>query len=339
MNPTATQKLATFTILLGLCVILGIFILASLYIGARSWVDLPGFHEFMEALAAAPNHPDQSLLASVINSRIPRTINAILAGAGLALAGTAIQGLTRNPLADPGLLGINYGAALCVVLGFLIGIPASLAAIIGALLTSALVYALSRRQSMVGMVLVGAAVSSGASALISALVLRRNDTLDDFRTWQIGGLSRSTVTEALHLSPLFLVGFIVLLASARGLDILALGEDMAASLGINLNRYRIAIITAITLLCAGSVALVGPLGFVGLIVPHMVRALLVRFTGVRHTILVPAAALSGASLVLFCDIIGRILTPPAEIPVGLSLAVIGVPLFLFQLNNARGIRR
>ncbi|MDO4911081.1 MAG: iron ABC transporter permease [Corynebacterium sp.] len=318
---------------------MALLILASLYFGARSWVDNPGLGEFLRALQSARSNPDDSVLASVIHSRIPRTLNAILAGAGLALAGTAIQGLTRNPLADPGLLGINYGAALCVVLGFAIGIPASAAAIVGALATSALVYALSRRQSMVGMVLVGAAVSSGASALISALVLRSNDTLDSFRTWQIGGLTRSTVGEALQLAPLFLIGLVLLLAAARALDILALGEDMAASLGINLTRYRVAIILAITVLCAGSVALVGPLGFVGLIVPHMVRGLLVRRVGIRHTLLIPAAALSGASLVLFCDIIGRVLTPPSEIPVGLSLAVIGVPLFLFQLNNARGIRR
>lgn len=328
-KPTRTKIILTHSVILGMLAVgLSLFIVLSLFIGARSLVDFPSITEFFRALQG---RSEDSILNSVVASRIPRTINAIIAGAGLAMAGCAIQGLTRNPLSDPGLLGVNHGAALCVVVAIVVGLPIMPAAIVGAFLAASLVYFLSRKQGMVGMILVGAALAAGSSSLISAMVLRANDTLDSFRVWQIGGLTRSTVEDAITIAPLVIVGAIILLFCARGLDMLALGEEMAQSLGINLRYQRIGIITGITLLCASCVALVGPIGFIGLIVPHMVR----RCVGVRHYVLIPACALAGASLILLCDICGRIIAPPSEIPVGLSLALIGVPIFLYQLRRMK----
>jgi iron complex transport system permease protein len=285
--------------------------------------------------------------AVVLGQRVPRTLLGVLGGAALATAGAVIQGHTRNPLADPGLLGVTAGASLAVVLAVsLLGLttPAGYlwfafgGAAAGSVLVTALGLATGRRRdgSPAALVLAGAGISALLGAVTGVILLLDVTTLDVFRFWTVGSLTGGRGPEVIApVLPLLTVGLLIAVAHAPVLNTLSLGDDVARSLGSRLVSARLVGLAAVTLLVGSATALVGSLGFIGLIAPHVVR----RFSGPDHRVLVPVCALVGATLVVLADVVGRVVIRPAELPVGIVLAVVGGPLFLLVVVRLlRGAR-
>jgi iron complex transport system permease protein len=289
---------------------------------------------------------DPEAAAILFDLRLPRTVVGMCAGAALAVAGALMQGHTRNPLADPGLLGVGAGAALSVVLAisvlglttpigylwFAFGGAAAAAVIITAF---GLLGAGRRDSSPASLVLAGAAVTAFLSAITGVILLLDTSTLDIYRFWSVGSLSGGRGFEVLlPVLPFLLVGLAIALAHSSTLDALALGDDMARAMGRKLGPARLTGLLAVTLLVGGAVAIAGSIGFVGLIVPHLVR----RITGPGHRWLLPQCAVIGAALVILADIVGRLIVLPAELPVGVVLGVVGAPVFLFLVVRMRTVR-
>ncbi|MBT0768337.1 iron ABC transporter permease [Kineosporia sp. J2-2] len=281
-----------------------------------------------------PSDPTTSELHAIVYGvRIPRTVLGIVVGTCLGLAGALMQGHTRNPLADPGLFGVSAGAGLAVVIGvYLLGVTGSsldvLFALAGALTASTAVFAVtaagSATASPVPLALAGTAVSALLDALTSFIVLSDRDALNAYRLWVTGSLSGRELTITWSVLPFALAGLLLALLNSRALDNLSLGTDMAQGLGENVIRARITGLAAITLLTAAATAAAGPIGFAGLVVPHLARATV----GTSHRHVLPACALLGTTLVLTADVIGRLIGGMGEIEVGIVLAVIGGPFFI-----------
>ncbi|POX39478.1 iron ABC transporter permease [Streptomyces sp. Ru73] len=277
----------------------------------------------------------------VLYLRLPRTLVGLLAGAALALAGTAMQGLTRNPIADPGVLGISQGASAAVVLAIAFAGVHTLSGYVGVAFTGAglaavLVYAVAARgrggATPVKLALAGAAINALLVAVTMAVLTTRAAALDEFRFWQVGSLTGRDAATALGIWPFLLAGAVLVLAVARGLDALALGEDAARGLGQKVATVRIVAGLGAAVLTGAGVAAAGPLAFVGLAVPHLARALI----GSGHRWVLPVAALLGPVMVLVADAVGRLLFPPSEVPAGVMTALIGVP-FLIVLVRRKGV--
>ncbi|MCF2706139.1 iron ABC transporter permease [Arcanobacterium haemolyticum] len=277
---------------------------------------------------------------AAVSARLPRTALAIIVGAALALAGAAMQAVTRNPLADPGILGVTSGAALAVVIGIaLVGMTSPLAyilvAIVGAAGTAVFVYAVGSLgrggATPLKLALAGAATTAACQALTSAILLPRVDLLETFRFWQIGGVGGATWARTGILLPAILVGLVVVLATARGMNSLALGDDMATGLGENVAKTRMIASIGAVVLCGAATAIAGPIGFVGLVVPHMCRMIV----GTDHRWLLPFSALSGAILLVAGDVLGRIIAKPYEIEVGIITAIIGAPAFIWIVRRQK----
>lgn len=273
--------------------------------------------------------------------RLPRTAAALLVGAGLGVAGVLMQGHTRNPLADPGLLGVNQGAALAIVAAITllgevpIAVQATLAGT-GALAASALVLGIAMRPRLgatpLTLVLAGAAVSALCAAVVSGLILTSTQAFDTLRFWQVGSLSRTP--QALPMIAALLgVGLALAFAGARQLDALALGDETAIMLGVSPLRARALGVVAVATLAAGAVTLAGPVAFIGLLVPHLVRQLGVQ----RYTWQIPAGAMCGAAVLTFADVAARMVARPGELPVGVMTAVLGAPLFIFLARRKRQV--
>lgn len=274
--------------------------------------------------------------------RLPRVLLALLAGAGLAVSGLAFQTLFRNELAEPYTLGIATGAALGAVLslrleemGVLFGMPlVSLASFVGAVGTTALVVGLAwRRKGSTGtLLLAGIAVSLSCSALILFLQYL-SDSTQTFRMvrWMMGGLSVVGYGEVLWVAPWVLGGAAVLLALRWDLNLLLTGEELAASRGVDLVRLRLQVLGVSALMIGALVAVAGPIGFVGLMVPHMLR----RWVGHDHLFLAPACLLGGGAFLAICDVAARTVMSPAELPVGVLTALLGGPFFLWLLVLGR----
>lgn len=274
--------------------------------------------------------------------RLPRVLLALLAGAGLAVSGLAFQTLFRNELAEPYTLGIATGAALGAVLslrveemGVLLGMPlVSLASFVGAIGATALVVGLAwRRQgSTATLLLAGIAVSLSCSALILFLQYL-SDSTQTFRMvrWMMGGLSVVGYGEVLWTAPWVLGGAAVLLALRWDLNLLLTGEELAASRGLDLVRLRLRVLGVSALMIGALVAVAGPIGFVGLMVPHMLR----RWVGHDHLFLAPACLLGGGAFLAICDVAARTVMSPAELPVGVLTALLGGPFFLWLLVLGR----
>ncbi|WP_320197609.1 FecCD family ABC transporter permease [Agrobacterium sp. rho-13.3] len=304
----------------------------SVAIGTRdvAWGDI------LAALSGSVDNIGQA----AVTVRIPRTVLAVVAGAALGLSGAIMQGVTRNPLADPGILGVNMGASLAVVLGVAwFNIASANAyiwtAIIGAGCSAVFVYTIGSLgrggATPLKLALAGAATSVAFSSLVIAVVLPRNDIAGGIRSWQIGGVGGATFDRISHVLPFLAVGFIISLLSARKLNSLALGDELAAGLGERVAIARaFAALGAITL-CGATTAVCGPIGFLGLVVPHLCRLLV----GVDHRWLLPFSALSGAGLLLAADIVGRIVSRPAELDVGIVTALIGAPFFIWVVRRQR----
>ncbi len=321
-----------------LVVALLLAVVASLALGARG-IDVA------TVLAAALRPDDPGLdpvdLVVVRELRVPRTVVGLLAGAGLGIAGGLMQGTTRNPIADPGLLGVTAGASFAVVLGIAAlgaSSPAALAALAltGALGASALIAAIAARPRIadapVLLVVAGSAVTAALTSANSLLLLSDPETLDRYRFWTVGALTARGLDEALALAPLLAAGLVMALVLARPLDAIALGDDVARGLGFRLGRTRALSLLGIVLLAGTATALAGPLVFVGLVGAHLAR----RLVGPRHGALLPLAGVAGAALVLVADVLGRLVAPPGEIEAGIVVAVLGAPVLIALVRSRTG---
>nr|WP_231366388.1 iron ABC transporter permease [Zhihengliuella flava] len=280
-----------------------------------------------------------------VAKRVPRTVLAALAGAALAVSGAVMQGVTRNPLADPGILGVNMGAALAVVVGIAyFGLASATSyiwvAIGGAAAAAALVYAIASlgpsgfhasAATPLKLALSGAAVSAALASFISATVLGRNDIASGVRSWQIGGVGGADFGSMGSLLPFLAIGLGVGLLSAKALNSLALGDDLAAGLGESVGLARGVASAAAIVLAGATTALTGPIGFVGLVIPHVIRLI----SGSDHRWLLPLSALAGAVLLVAADIAGRVVARPAEIDVGIVTALIGAPFFIYIVRRQK----
>ncbi|MBN8413132.1 iron ABC transporter permease [Halomonas denitrificans] len=274
-----------------------------------------------------------SMAEAAVASRLPRTLLAILAGASLAVAGAGMQGLTRNPLADPGLLGVNAGASLAVVIGIAWFAMQHVAeylwvAVLGAAISALVVYliaSLSRGgPTPLRLALSGAVMSAALASLTSAIILPRSDIAGLLHSWLIGGVGGATLDRILPVLPLMVLGMILTLSSARRLNLMALGDDTATGLGERVAQARWLAASGAILLCGATTAACGPIGFVGLVVPHALRMM----TGSDYRRLLPLSALGGALLVTLADTLGRVLVSPAELDVGIVTALVGGPVFI-----------
>lgn len=284
--------------------------------------------------------PDGSVMdVTVRELRWPRTVLAVCAGVCLGLAGALIQGHTRNPVADPGLLGINQGAALAIVAvatftGEVPALTQALLAFAGALAASILVFSIGSAArhgaTPVTLVLAGAAVTALCSGLVSGIVLLNDQALETLRFWQVGSLAgRSDVLAVIW--PFICLGAVLALLNIRSLNALALGADTAVALGISVFGARTTGIAAVTLLAGSAVTMAGPIAFAGLLVPHITRAL----AGSDHRRLIPLSAVTGATLLLLADTAGRVIARPGELSVGVVLAVVGAPFFVHLARRRR----
>jgi iron complex transport system permease protein len=270
----------------------------------------------------------------VLTQRIPRTVIGIAAGAALALAGTLMQGLTRNPLADPGLLGINAGASVAVLMAIsLLGIttPGGFVwfAFAGAALAAVLVAIVGSRGPDGGnpakLALTGAAVTAGLTAVTTLILTTSVTSFDVYRYWQVGGLTaRGLDTVGVVAVPL-LVGAVIAVLCARGLDLMALGDETATALGHNVGRTRVLGILATVLLCGGATAIAGPIVFVGLVIPHLLRGFL---SGTYRDLLLVGMP-AGAAVLVGADVLGRVIALPGEVQAGLVVSVIGAPMLIW----------
>ncbi|MBM7051536.1 iron ABC transporter permease [Rothia sp. ZJ1223] len=303
---------------------------ASMLLGTRV-LDAGVFLSYLQG------QPVTEIESAIIDQRLVRTCWAATIGAALALSGAGMQGVTRNPLGDPGILGVNSGAAFAVVFGIVfLGIQSATAfallAFVGAAVTSVVVYALASigrdGATPVKLALMGAAISAGLGSFTAALILRFSDVLDSLRKWQLGTVAGASMEEYIPGVFLVIAGSLVLLLNAATINSFALGDDMAASLGENVALKRFIIFIGITLLCGTATSMAGPIAFIGLMAPHAVRSLV----GPDYRKIIPLSAVLGASLLILADTVGRIILPPEEVPVGVTMVVIGVPVFLYLIR-------
>jgi iron complex transport system permease protein len=310
---------------------LGLAVLLSLAVGARPLAPA--------AVLDALLHGGHGEAAEVVRElRLPRTLTGVLVGAALALAGTVLQGITRNPVADPGILGVSQGASVGVVLAIAYAGVHTLAgyvwfAFAGAALASVAVYAIASGgrggATPVKLALGGAAINALLVAVVTAVLTTKAAALDEFRFWQVGSLSGRDAAIVGQIWPFVLVGGVLVVSVARGLDALALGDDVARGLGRRVAAVRIAGGLGATILTGAGVAAAGPIAFVGLAVPHIARAIV----GGDHRWVLPLAALLGPVLLLVSDVAGRIVFPPGEVPAGVATALIGVPFLVLLVRR------
>lgn len=319
-------------------VLLALAGIASVSFGARvvGWSDvLAGLGQVLTGSDAG-----DSIARAAVEVRVPRTVLAMIAGASLGLAGAVMQGVTRNPLADPGLLGVTTGAALAVVVGIaFFGLSAPTAyiwiAILGGAAAAAFVYSVGSLgrggATPLKLTLAGAAISAAFSSLISAILLPRADVMNQFRFWQIGGVGGASFEKTLQVLPFLVVGTVVCLAAAASLNSLALGDDVAAGLGERVGRIRLLAGVGAVILCGAVTAVAGPIAFVGLVVPHLCRLLV----GLDHRWLLPSSMIVGATLLTAADVVGRVVARPSEIDVGIVTAFIGAPVFIALVRRQK----
>lgn len=289
---------------------------------------------------------DVSVEVIVLQVRLPAVIGAALVGAGLSVAGVLFQGMLRNPLADPFLIGTSSGAALGAAIAFILPFDTiygsffsltPLLAFAGAMITVLLVYAIARVGSstpVVTLLLAGVVVNAVMVAfqtLILTLSPHANFGIEALFNWLSGGIAVYSWPPLLIVASIVLFGLAVSLGLARVLDAFALGEESAAHLGLHIERYKFLIIILGSLLTAAAVSISGLIGFVGLVTPHAMRLLL----GPRHRLLLPASALAGAIFLILADLLARVVFAPAVLPVGVFTALVGAPFFLFLLRNSK----
>ena len=326
------KKKFVFSIILCLT-LLSIMAIFSISLGAKSIA----FSKVIEVLLG--NDPD-SLEQAIILQRIPRTIFGILAGGALGISGALMQSITRNPIADPSILGVNTGASLFVVAGIAffnitVAYQYIWLAIIGAGVTAVFVYSVASMgkdgATPLKLALSGSAVSIVLGSLVSTIMLPNNRVMEAFRFWQVGSIGSATWENIMLISPFLVVGFIISMFISGYLNNLALGDEAATALGTNVVMTRTIGALSSVLLCGATTALAGPIGFVGLIIPHIIRLIF----GSEMSKMLPLSFLGSAILMLVSDIIGRVISLPGETEVGIVTAVIGAPVFILAIRKGR----
>jgi iron complex transport system permease protein len=293
----------------------------------------------LTGLSSGLNQTEQAILWQI---RLPRVILGLLVGATLALAGAGYQGVFRNPLADPYLLGAAAGAGLGVTITIVgdtssspLPLSAPVAAFVGALAAVALTYILGAaggaRASTASLILAGVAVASFLTASQTYLQQRHRETLQQVYSWILGRLSTVGWREVVVMLPYFAVTAVVILAQRRSLDVLAVGDDEARTLGLHARRTRIMVVVAASLGTAAAVSVSGLIGFVGIIVPHTVRLL----AGASHRVILPLSLLFGGAFLVLADLAARTVAAPAEIPIGVVTAFFGAPFFVLVLRTSK----
>lgn len=284
----------------------------------------------------------QTDLTVILDMRVPRTVLGLLAGAALAVSGTLLQGVARNPLADPGIMGINAGAAVAVVTGILVlGNQATGASVwlafLGAGAAIAAVYTIAsfgrEGATPVKLALAGVVVTAVCSSITSAIVLADADALEELRVWQVGALAGRYWPVVLQVGPYVLVGLVAAMFLARPLNLLALGDALAISLGQHVRRNRTITFVVVAVLCGAATAACGPIAFLGLMVPHLVRLV----TGPDYRWILAYSLVLGPLVLLLCDIVGRLVSAPGELQVGVVLGVVGAPVFITIVRLRRGV--
>jgi iron complex transport system permease protein len=327
--PPTRRAVRAFGLLLSVAILV-LVALASIAIGAKELSLGQVWHGLFE---------DSGTYGDVVVAeRLSRTVLGLLAGAALGLAGAVLQALTRNPLADPGLLGINAGASAAVVTAITYFGVTSLSgyvwfAFFGAAAVGALVWFLggSRGATPVRLALAGTAISAALYGYLQAVMIMDEAALGKMRFWTVGSLASATDSTITQVLPFLLTGTVLALALARPLNAMAMGDDTAKALGANLNRTRALSMLAATVLCGAATAACGPIVFVGLMVPHVVRS----FTGPDLRWILPYAAILSPVLLLGADVLGRIVARPSELQVGIVTAILGGPVFIFLVRRRR----
>ena len=326
------KKKFVFSIILCLA-LLSIMAIFSISLGAKSIA----FTKVIDVLLG--NDPD-SLEAAIILQRIPRTVFGILAGGALGISGALMQSITRNPIADPSILGVNTGASLFVVAGIAffnitVAYQYIWLAIIGAGVTAVFVYSVASMgkdgATPLKLALSGSAVSIVLGSLVSTIMLPNNRVMEAFRFWQVGSIGSATWENIMLIIPFLIVGFIISMFISGYLNNLALGDEAATALGTNVVMTRTIGALSSVLLCGATTALAGPIGFVGLIIPHIIRLIF----GSEMSKMLPLSFLGSAILMLVSDIIGRVISLPGETEVGIVTAVIGAPVFILAIRKGR----
>ncbi|MFF0746186.1 FecCD family ABC transporter permease [Streptomyces sp. NPDC004111] len=318
----------------GLLVSLGVLVLVvllSIAVGAKNL----SLGEVWHGLAHYSGTGDDVIVRDV---RVPRTLLGVLVGAALGMAGAVMQGLTRNPLAEPGILGVNAGASAAVVsaISFL-GVTSLTGyvwfAFLGAGAVSAVVYLLggSRGATPVRLALAGTAATAALFGYVNAVQLLDSAALERLRFWTVGSLASADMAVVSKVWLFIVAGLVLALLIARPLNAMEMGEDSARSLGVHLTRTRVLAMVSVTLLCGAATAACGPIVFIGLMVPHLVRAI----TGPDMRWILPYAAVLAPVLLLGSDVVGRVVSRPAELQVGIVTALIGGPVFIHLVRRRR----
>lgn len=323
-----------FVLSIILCLaLLSIMAVFSISLGAKNIA----FSKVVDVLLG--NDPD-SLEAAIISQRIPRTVFGILAGGALGISGALMQSITRNPIADPSILGVNTGASLFVVAGIAffnitVAYQYIWLGITGAGVTAVFVYSVASMgkdgATPLKLALSGSAVSIVLGSLVSTIMLPNNRVMEAFRFWQVGSIGSATWENIMLISPFLIVGFIISMFISGYLNNLALGDEAATALGTNVVMTRTIGALASVLLCGATTALAGPIGFVGLIIPHIIRLIF----GSEMSKMLPLSFLGSALLMLISDVIGRIISLPGETEVGIVTAVLGAPVFILAIRKGR----
>jgi iron complex transport system permease protein len=320
--------------LLAACAALAVLVLASIAVGSRH---IP-LGTVLGALADPSGADDEQIV--IRSLRVPRTVVGLLVGIALGLSGAVMQGVTRNPLADPGLLGVSAGASFAVVLGIsVLGVGSALGyvwfAFAGAAVASVVVYTLGAigrgGATPVKLALAGAAVTSFLLSMTTAMLLMDASTLDEYRFWAVGSIAGRDPDVIAQLAPFLVVGSLMALAAGPVLNSLALGDDVARSLGSRVGLARVFAAVSVVLLVGAATALAGPIGFVGLTIPHVARAI----TGPDYRWVLAYSMVLAPILLLGADVIGRIVARPGELQVGMVTAVIGAPFFVLLVRRRR----
>lgn len=300
--------------------------LVSLAFGSR-------FISFNEVVEILLNSRMTTINEIVVQERIPRTVFGIIAGAALGVSGALMQAITRSPIADPSILGVNTGATLFVVSGISFFQISSthqyiIFALAGAAVTSVFVYSIGSMgyggTTPIKLALAGAATSAALASLVSAIILPRSEVMNAIRFWQVGSISGTTWEGIYSVLPFLIIGLILAMLSTPSLEALAMGDDIAKGLGVRIGIVRITGAIAGVLLCGATTALAGPIGFVGLMVPHTMRLI----CGPNLRLIIPMSAVGGAVLLIFSDVVGRLIGSPGELETGVVTAFIGAPILI-----------
>ncbi|MFC6012019.1 FecCD family ABC transporter permease [Nocardia lasii] len=344
MITPGTVRRRRLTGLLLLAVLLTLAVVASIAIGTRSLAPSVVFDAITHALGCDGGPfrcPARSTAEEIVRElRLPRTALALTAGVALGIAGALIQGYTRNPLADAGLLGLNAGAGFLAALSiFLFGftMPAQYIwfAFAGSAIAGVIVFGVSSigggKASPLSLILAGAAVTAFLTAMTNAIIVLDNAALDTYRFWVVGNVAGREADVFWQVLPFLALGVGMAVSAAPTLNLLSLGDDVARGLGVDVTRARGYGLFAVVLLSGGATAAIGPIAFLGLVVPHIARA----FTGPDNKWLIPYSGLLGGLLLLVADVAGRVVARPGELQVGVMLAAVGAPFFIALVRRKK----